>query len=91
LLNGTSSYSPIIVLSKHNYVMEYDNYLHIMLCRPGVEVKGEEEKHTEEFHNLYSSTYIIIRMVKSKKIKPAGRVSRTGEMRNGCKKFSQKN
>jgi hypothetical protein len=46
------------------------------------EVTGEWRKlHNEEIHNLYSSPYII-RMIKSRRVRWAGHVARTGEKRN---------
>jgi hypothetical protein len=46
------------------------------------EVTGDRRKlHNEELHNLYSSPNVI-RMMKSKRIRWAGRVARMGEMRN---------
>jgi hypothetical protein len=46
------------------------------------EVTGEWRKlHNEELHNLYSSPDIIIRQVKSRRIRWAGHVARMGEER----------
>jgi hypothetical protein len=46
------------------------------------EVKGDWRKlHNEEFRNLYSSPNII-RMIKSRRMRWAGRVARMGETRN---------
>jgi hypothetical protein len=42
---------------------------------------GWRRLHNEELHNLYASSNII-RVIKSRKIKEAGRVARMGEMRN---------
>jgi hypothetical protein len=43
---------------------------------------GWRKLHTEELHNLYSSPNII-RMIKSRRMRLAGRVARMGETRNG--------
>jgi hypothetical protein len=52
----------------------------IFICKRD-EVTGEWRKfHSEELHNLYSSPDII-RQVKSRQIKWAGRVARMGEER----------
>jgi hypothetical protein len=49
------------------------------------EVTGEWSKlHSEELHNLYSSP-VIIRQVKSRRMKWAGHVARMGEERKVCK------
>jgi hypothetical protein len=46
------------------------------------EVTGDWRKlHNEELHNLYSSPNII-RMIKSKRMRWAGHVTRMGEKRN---------
>jgi hypothetical protein len=46
------------------------------------EVKGDWGKlHNEEIHNLYSSPNVI-RMIKSKRMRWAGHVTRMGETRN---------
>jgi hypothetical protein len=42
---------------------------------------GWRKLHNEELHNLYSSP-IIIRMIKSRKMRWAGHVARMGETRN---------
>jgi hypothetical protein len=48
----------------------------------GDRVKGGWRKlHNEELHNLYSSTSII-RIIKSRRMRWAGHVVRTGEKRN---------
>jgi hypothetical protein len=45
-------------------------------------VTGDWRKlHNEELHNLYSSP-TIIRMIKSRRVRWAGRVARMGERRN---------
>jgi hypothetical protein len=44
---------------------------------------GWEKLHTEELHNLYSSS--IIRMIKSRRMQWAGHVARMGERRNACR------
>jgi hypothetical protein len=46
------------------------------------EVTGDWRKlHNEELHNLYSSSNII-RIIKSRRVRWAGRVARMGETRN---------
>jgi hypothetical protein len=53
-------------------------------------VTGERRKlHNEELRDLYSSPSII-RIIKSKRMRWAGRVSRTGEKRNECRLFVRK-
>jgi hypothetical protein len=42
------------------------------------------ELHNEELHNLYSSPNII-RIIKSRKMRWAGRVARMGDTRNTCR------
>jgi hypothetical protein len=42
---------------------------------------GWKKLHNEEFHNLYSSPNII-RMIKSRRVRWAGRVARMGPKRN---------
>jgi hypothetical protein len=44
---------------------------------------GWRKLHNEELHNLYPSPRIL-RMIKSRKIRWAGHVSRMGEKRNAC-------
>jgi hypothetical protein len=49
------------------------------------EVTGDWRKlHNEELHNLYSSPSII-RVIKSRRMKWAGHVTRMGEKRNACR------
>jgi hypothetical protein len=49
------------------------------------EVTGEWRKlHNEEFHDLYSSPSII-RIIKAKRMRWAGHVTRMGEKRNACR------
>jgi hypothetical protein len=51
------------------------------------EVTGDWRKlHNEKLHNLYSSP-IIIRMIKSRRMKWAGHVARMGNKRNAYKIF----
>jgi hypothetical protein len=45
------------------------------------EVIGWRKQHNEELHNLYSSPNII-RMIKSRKMRWAGHVTRMGAKRN---------
>jgi hypothetical protein len=42
------------------------------------------ELHNEELHNLYASPYII-RVIKSRRMRWAGHVTRMGKMRNAYK------
>jgi hypothetical protein len=42
---------------------------------------GRRKLHNEDFHNLYSSP-IIIRIIKSRRMRWAGHVARMGEKRN---------
>jgi hypothetical protein len=42
--------------------------------------------HNEGLHNLYASPNII-RVIKSKRLRGVGHVTRMGEMRNGYKKL----
>jgi hypothetical protein len=43
---------------------------------------GWRRLHNQEFHNLYASSNIV-RVIKSRKIRWAGRIARMGKMRNG--------
>jgi hypothetical protein len=45
---------------------------------------GWRKLHNEELHNLYSSP-IIIRIIKSRRMRWAGHVARMGEKRNVCR------
>jgi hypothetical protein len=45
---------------------------------------GWRRSHTEELHNLYSSSHFI-RVIKSRRTRRAGLVLRTREMRNAYK------
>jgi hypothetical protein len=45
---------------------------------------GWRKLHNEKFHNLYSSP-VIIRMIKSRRMRWAGRVTRMEENRNACR------
>jgi hypothetical protein len=45
---------------------------------------GRKKLHNEELHNLCYSQ-IIIRMIKSRRMKWAGHVARMGEKRNACR------
>jgi hypothetical protein len=45
---------------------------------------GWRKLHKEELHNLYSSPSII-RIIKSKRMRWAGHVTRMGEKRNVCR------
>jgi hypothetical protein len=45
---------------------------------------GWRKQHNEDLHNFYSSP-IIIRMIKSKSMRRAGRVARMGKKRNACR------
>jgi hypothetical protein len=45
---------------------------------------GWRKLHNEELHNLFSSPSII-RMIKSRRMRWAGHVARTGEKRNAYK------
>jgi hypothetical protein len=45
---------------------------------------GWRRLHNEELHNLYSSP-IIIRIIKSRRMRWAGHVTRIGEKRNMCR------
>jgi hypothetical protein len=52
-----------------------------------VEVMGSWRKlHNEELHNLHSSPYMI-RMIKSRRMRWAGHVSRMGEKMNAYRIF----
>jgi len=48
--------------------------------REGI-IGGEKELHNEELHNLYSSP-IIIRVIKSRRLRWVGHVARLGHMKN---------
>jgi hypothetical protein len=50
---------------------------------------GWRKLHNEELHNLYSSPSII-RMIKSKRMRWAGHVTRTGEKRNAYRILVEK-
>jgi hypothetical protein len=47
---------------------------------------GWRDLHNEDLHNLYSSPNII-RMIKSRKIRWAGHVTRMADKKNGCRIF----
>jgi hypothetical protein len=51
--------------------------------------KGRRNLHNDKLHGLWSSPYII-KVVKSKKLRKAGRVARTGEQRNAYRPLVEK-
>jgi hypothetical protein len=44
--------------------------------------RGWRRPHNDENYNLYASPYIIIRMIKSRRLRWAGHILRMGEARN---------
>lgn len=51
--------------------------------------KGRRNLHNDKPHGLWSSPYII-KVVKSKKLRRAGRVARTGEQKNAYRPLVEK-
>jgi hypothetical protein len=81
VLYGCETWS--LILREEHRLRVFDNrVLRRIFVPKRDEVTGEWRKlHNEEFHNLYSSPNII-RMIKSRRMRWAGHVSRMGEKRN---------
>jgi hypothetical protein len=84
VLYGCETWS-LTLREEHRLMVFETRVLRRIFGRKRDEVTGEWKKlHSEKLHILYSSP-IIIRQIKSRRLRWAGHVARMGEERNVCK------
>jgi hypothetical protein len=69
----------------------FENRVQRRIFRPKREevAGGLRRLHNEELHNLYASPIIIIRVIKSRRMRWAGYETRTGETRSAYNIWSE--